>query len=125
MRKRKDEQMTNYHRDPQPFHHTQLSIIAKNRRNANRRALDFTIKAIYQTDPILWAVIKGHDTEEALEHKFFRWAPSRLQRAINNSISTGNTKRHGSRILPAHDEHKLMKKNLKQRTTRPSRSPAK
>lgn len=75
------------------------------------------LRAIYHLSPILWAVIRGHDTAEKVAAKL-RKRQQAIELGIDAGISIGLLVEQGDRLLPAQPNHRSM-----YHTLNPSREP--
>jgi hypothetical protein len=68
------------------------------------------VRALYRTDPIVWALIReGNCTHEQLEFRFPAWA-NRLDREIDKALNAGTVKLWGKTYRLVHTEHKNLRK---------------
>lgn len=82
-------------------------IKAKRKRN-----LKAEVRALYKIDPILWAVVKGHDTPNLLTDRFPDWTTLTTHNAIARSLRNNHIKIWGGRYLPVEERYKVLKKRL-------------
>lgn len=80
-----------------------------------RRELTAELKAIWHTDQILWAVVRGADTDELLTAQFSTWRPETIALKLERAIANNHIRKWGSRYLPTQERHKVLKRRLSHR----------
>lgn len=70
------------------------------------------VKALYKVSAILWAVVKGYDTDELLAQRFSTTRPDALQRWTARAMSEGHIRWWGGKYRPIDKRHKQLKKRL-------------
>jgi hypothetical protein len=79
-------------------------------RAKHKREVKAEVKALYALSPVLWAVVKGYDTEEAILDKL-GWSYERLATHLSWAVKQRYLRRWGSRILPIQPNHKQLRKS--------------
>lgn len=78
------------------------------------RELKDEVRALYSLSPVLWAIVKGHDTFDAIQAKL-GWTTKRLTAYIQCAIEDNYIHRWGHRYLPTRERHKVLKRRLSHR----------
>lgn len=84
--------------------------IIKRAKLKHRRELKTDVKELYRLDPILWAVVKGHNTDALLATKFPDWGTKGTQRGVERALKHGLIRRWGGRYVPRAPHHKELAK---------------
>jgi hypothetical protein len=88
-------------------------LVLKRLRVKRKRELQAEVKALYQVSNILWAVVKGSDTDALLAERFPRMRADIMQREITRAIEEGHIRSWGGRYLAIDPRHKVLKKRLR------------
>jgi len=84
-------------------------------RAKQQRALTAELRTIWQTDHILWAVVKGANNFPDLQAQWPTWSTETIQRKLNHSLQANHIKIWGKRYLPTNPRHQTLKRRLSHR----------